>query len=112
MSGGRSAWAALGVTIAVVATGCAGGSGTRAAGPASQAPSPSPSVTPSSPAPLPSYVVARVSLGKQPCAVVAGFGSIWVALLGEDTVLRLNPQTRRVLARVKTGNQPCGMAIG
>jgi len=66
----------------------------------------------SSSAPLPSYVVARVSLGQQPCAVIAGFGSVWVALLGEDTVLRLNPRTRRVLARVKTGNQPCGMSIG
>lgn len=78
---------------------------------------PSPSVPPSasasaSAAPLPSYVVAKVSLGKQPCAVVAGFGSVWVAILGEDTVLRLDPETRRVLARVKTGNQPCGMAIG
>jgi len=105
--------AAVWVVVGLLAAGCASGSAGRTAGPSPQPPSSSPSASSSSPdAPLPSYVVARVSLGKQPCAVAAGFGSVWVALLGEDTVLRLDPRTRRVLARIKTGNQPCGMAIG
>jgi YVTN family beta-propeller protein len=98
---------AIVLTVFVLSTGCGGGSGRQLT-----SPSVSPSVTASSRAPMPSYVVARVSLGKQPCAVVAGFGSLWVSLLGEDTVLRLDPRTRRVLARVKSGNQPCGMAVG
>ncbi|MBV9097124.1 MAG: hypothetical protein JO079_03610, partial [Frankiaceae bacterium] len=90
--------ASVWVAVGLLAAGCASGSAGRTAPPHVSAP--------------PSYVVARVSLGKQPCAVVAGFGSVWVALLGENAVLRLDPATRRVLARVKTGNQPCGMAIG
>jgi YVTN family beta-propeller protein len=98
---------AIVVAVLVLTTGCGGGSEPRVTSPRV-----SPTVTSSSAPPLPSYVVARVSLGNQPCAVVAGFGSVWVAMLGEDTVLRLDPRTRRVLARVKTGDQPCGMAIG
>src|SRR4051794_10269245 len=42
----------------------------------------------------PSYVVAKVDVGRQPCAVEGGFGSIWVSLYGEDTELRIDPATR------------------
>ena len=41
-----------------------------------------------------------------------GFGSIWVSVYGDDTELRIDPSTRKVLARIKTGIAPCGIAVG
>jgi len=95
------------IAIALVVTGCTSAPARHTAAPTS-----SPSSSPSTSAPPPSYVVGRVSLGKKPCAVVTGFGSVWVAMFGDDTVVRLDPKTRRVLARITAGSRPCGMAIG
>jgi YVTN family beta-propeller protein len=81
--------ALLGLAFALAACGGSGGS-------------PSPS----------SYLVAKMNVGQQPCAVEGGFGSIWVSLYGEDTELRIDPTTRKVLARIKAGDQPCGVAVG
>jgi len=94
----------------VVAAGCGGGSspaGARAPEPA--ATSTSPSAGPSTPANgrLPAYVVARVDLGRQPCAVEGGFGSVWVSVYGDDRLIRLDPRTHEVLARIRTGLSPC-----
>lgn len=61
---------------------------------------------------LPSYVVAKVDVGGQPCAVEGGFGSIWVSQYGKDTELRIDPATRKVIARIKTNIAPCGIAVG
>ena len=61
---------------------------------------------------LPSYIVKKIDVGKQPCAVEGGFGSIWVSLYGDDTELRIDPATGKVLARIKTGIAPCGVAVG
>jgi YVTN family beta-propeller protein len=65
----------------------------------------------SSPEP-PAYVVARLHVGAQPCAVEGGFGSVWVSLYGDSEELRIDPQTHKVVARIKTGIAPCGVAVG
>jgi YVTN family beta-propeller protein len=67
---------------------------------------------PSSGPTTPSYVVATVHAGTQPCAVEGGFGSVWVSVYGGDEELRIDPQTREVVARIKTGLSPCGIAVG
>lgn len=63
-------------------------------------------------APAGRYVVRTWNVGSKPCAVVGGFGSIWVALYGEDEVARLDPATGRVRAEIATDISPCGMAMG
>src|SRR3954452_22086989 len=92
--------------VAVALTSC-GGSGGSSGEPASPAAS-----TSANGAALPAYVVANVDVGRQPCAVEGGFGSIWVSIYGEDTELRIDPATRKVVARIKTGGAPCGIAVG
>lgn len=72
--------------------------------PASSAPSTTPTAG--------KYLVRRWDIGTQPCAVVGGFGSIWIALYGDDKVVRLDPRTGRVRARISTDDDPCGLAIG
>ena len=61
---------------------------------------------------MPSYVVATLHAGSQPCAVEGGFGSVWVSVYGDDVELRVDPTTRKVVARIKTGIAPCGIAVG
>src|SRR4051812_29567646 len=92
--------------VALALTSC-GGNGGSSGGRASPAAS-----TASSGEALPAYVVAKVEVGQQPCAVEGGFGSIWVSIYGEDTELRIDPATRKVVARIKTGGAPCGIAVG
>ena len=101
----KSATAAV-VGLALALSGCGSSGGSSAGGPPSGLP------TASSNAPLPPYVVGKVTVGTQPCAVEGGFGSVWVSLYGEDTELRIDPVTREVIARIKTGGAPCGVAIG
>lgn len=94
---------AIALALLVAVTGC-GGSGVSGFGD-------KPSASTSSAA-LPSYIVRKIDVGSQPCAVEGGFGSIWVSLYGEDTELRLDPASGKVLARIKTGIAPCGVAVG
>lgn len=95
---------AIAISVLVALTGC-GGSGRPDPG----AVKPTASTTSAA---LPSYVVRKVELGKQPCAVEGGFGSIWVSVYGEDTELRIDPTSGKVLARIKTKLAPCGVAVG
>jgi streptogramin lyase len=99
-------WSSVVVAAALV-TGCGGSSSSPASGP-STGPSDDPSSRPSTP----SYVVASLEAGAKPCAVEGGFGSVWVSVSGDDVVLRIDPQTHKVLARIKTDFAPCGIAVG
>jgi YVTN family beta-propeller protein len=96
--------------VAVLAVSACGGD-SRSVGTAAH-PTPSASAPTTSPADPVAPLVAQVDVGQQPCAVVGGFGSIWVALISSDTVLRIDPATRKVLRRIRVPSQPCGMAIG
>jgi YVTN family beta-propeller protein len=57
-------------------------------------------------------VAAVIKTGSQPCAAVEGFGSVWVANYGSDTVSRIDPTTNQVIGEVAVGHQPCGLAVG
>jgi YVTN family beta-propeller protein len=57
-------------------------------------------------------VVAVIKTGTAPCAAVEGFGSVWVANYGSDTVSRVDPATNNVVGDVPVGDQPCGLAVG
>jgi len=57
-------------------------------------------------------VTARITVRLQPCAEIAGFGSVWVANYGSSTVSRIDPRTNRVVGTVRVGPAPCGLAAG
>ena len=57
-------------------------------------------------------LVATIALRSQSTTVASGFGSIWVAESGVDSVARVDPHTNRVVARVKVGGAPKFLAVG
>ena len=57
-------------------------------------------------------LVATIALRSQSTTVASGFGSIWVAESGVDSVARVDPHTNRVVARVKLGGAPKFLAVG
>jgi YVTN family beta-propeller protein len=95
------------VSVALFTGACAGSSSAPSAG-GSATPTPSTSTTSA----LPAYVVARLDVGNQPCAVEGGFGSVWVSVYTDNQLVRIDPATHRVIARTKTGTSPCGIAVG
>lgn len=54
----------------------------------------------------------EIEVGDGPLGLASGFGSIWVALLDENIVVRIDPGTREVTARISVGTQPDGVAAG
>ena len=57
-------------------------------------------------------LVATIALLSGSTTVASGFGSVWVAESGVDSVARVDPQTNRVVARVKVGGAPKFLAVG
>jgi YVTN family beta-propeller protein len=57
-------------------------------------------------------VVATIELRGGSTTVASGFGSVWVAESGVDSVARVDPGTNKVVARVKVGGQPKFIAVG
>ncbi len=54
-------------------------------------------------------VVAAVPVGIRPASVLFAHGALWVANLGDDTVLRIDPTTKRVIKTIATGTAPGGL---
>jgi len=57
-------------------------------------------------------VVATIALHSGTTTVTSGFGSVWVAESGVDSVARVDPGTNRVVARIKVGGAPKFLAVG
>jgi streptogramin lyase len=57
-------------------------------------------------------VAASIRVCASPAAVEAGPGSLWVACLSDDTVVRVDPHTGRVRATIDVGGQPGGLGVG
>ena len=58
-------------------------------------------------------VVAKISVGKKPCAAAAGFGAVWVTNYGQGTVRVIDPATNRAVGKaIKVGSAPCGIDTG
>ena len=100
------------MTLAVSGLLLAGCGGSSSAGAARHPGPPVGSSSPSASASLPSYVVARLDVGSQPCAVEGGYGSVWVSVYGDDKLIRIDSTTHQIVARIKTGTSPCGIAVG
>ena len=54
----------------------------------------------------------RTQVGANPSSPAVGFGSVWVASYGGDTVWRVNADTGRVEAVIHVGDNPWGVAVG
>jgi YVTN family beta-propeller protein len=56
-------------------------------------------------------LVAEVNTGNRPDGIAFGEGALWVANTGDDTVSRIDPDTRLVKQTIEVGNGPSGLAI-
>ena len=52
----------------------------------------------------------RVTVGRSPAAVMVADGSVWVANQADDSVWRVDPNTRTVIAKIHVGAQPSLLA--
>jgi virginiamycin B lyase len=57
-------------------------------------------------------LVATIALRSGSTTVTSGFGSVWVAESGVDSIARVDPHTNRVVARAKVGGAPKFLAVG
>jgi len=57
-------------------------------------------------------VVAEIPVGARPASVLFTHGSLWVANLDDDTVMRIDPKARRIVRTIATGTVPSGLAGG
>ncbi len=57
-------------------------------------------------------LVASVALGSSPVDLAYGFGSVWVADLGGESIASLSPQTGQLMRRLEIGGGPAALAIG
>jgi DNA-binding SARP family transcriptional activator/DNA-binding beta-propeller fold protein YncE len=55
-------------------------------------------------------IIAETPVGKQPTALAAGAGGLWVANLGSRTVSRIDPRTRKVVDVFDAGGAPTALA--
>jgi DNA-binding SARP family transcriptional activator/streptogramin lyase len=55
-------------------------------------------------------VVGAIPVGREPDAIVAGAGAVWVANVGEQTLSRIDPETLRVTKTVGLGFEPTDLA--
>jgi YVTN family beta-propeller protein len=55
---------------------------------------------------------AKIQAGIQPFGAVEVNGALWVALISDSKVAKIDPATNRVVARVKTGFGPFAVAYG
>ncbi|HUR50757.1 MAG TPA: hypothetical protein VMZ11_01410 [Mycobacteriales bacterium] len=95
--------------------GCGGGGGGGGshATPATPPPSTSPTVGPMAPVTgSPTQVVAKMSVGGQPCGVLAVAGSIWVTDAAAGVLRRIDPQTHRVVSSAPVDETPCELTSG
>jgi streptogramin lyase len=56
-------------------------------------------------------VVTKLVTGQNPCGVVAGFGSLWVANDGSGTLTRIDPKRNRIARRIRVAKGVCPVAI-
>jgi serine/threonine-protein kinase len=53
-----------------------------------------------------------IDVGPEPRGVAAGFGSVWVAVGGADSVVRIDPQSGKVIQTIDVGHGPEGITVG
>jgi len=56
--------------------------------------------------------VTRIPVGKDPTGVAVGAGAVWVALMEENSVIRIDPKELQTIGQsILVGKQPSGVAI-
>jgi streptogramin lyase len=64
-------------------------------------------------APTPTVLAKiKVAQGAAPCAAAAAGGLVWVSEYGSPYLLRIDPQTNRVLSKSRIGFGSCGLGAG
>ncbi|HEX2307447.1 MAG TPA: hypothetical protein VHI14_03900 [Jatrophihabitantaceae bacterium] len=58
------------------------------------------------------FITKRITVGTQPCGVVASRQRIWVSNYGDNTLQWLDPSTGKPGKPIKVGLSPCGVALG
>jgi streptogramin lyase len=83
--------------------------GPSSASPTSAAPTPSPTtIGPTAPiVGLPSEVIAKITIGGQPCGVLSAFGSMWVTDAQAAELVQVDLRTNRVVGRAPVDDTPC-----
>ena len=56
--------------------------------------------------------VAKIDVGVQPFGAVQAKGALWVALIADGRIAKVDPGTNKVTARVKVGYSPYAVAFG
>jgi peptide/nickel transport system substrate-binding protein len=56
-------------------------------------------------------VVEEISVGLDPRGITTGFGGVWVALAGSNSVVRIDPETDAVAQSISVGNAPASLAV-
>jgi hypothetical protein len=56
-------------------------------------------------------VVTKIITGDNPCAVAAGFGSLWDANDGGGTLVRIDPERNRITNRIRIAKGICPLAV-
>ncbi len=56
--------------------------------------------------------VSPIAVGHGPSGIASGEGGVWVAVSGDDTVVRIDPSTRAVRTTIPVGSLPTGVAVG
>jgi YVTN family beta-propeller protein len=58
------------------------------------------------------FVTAIIPVGRMPSYITDGFGSIWVTVMDENEVARIDPHTNKVTERIPVEEKPVGIASG
>ena len=57
-------------------------------------------------------VVAKIQVGAQACSAAKEAGSVWETVFGTDEVVRIDPDTNKVVRRISVDAGPCGIIAG
>jgi DNA-binding SARP family transcriptional activator/DNA-binding beta-propeller fold protein YncE len=53
-----------------------------------------------------------IPVGQGPLGIAAGAGAVWVVTFWQRELVRIDPETRRVVARIDIGDGPLGVTVG
>lgn len=57
------------------------------------------------------FVTSMIYVGASPQQITSGHGSIWVAVSGENSVARIDPETNKVEISIPVGRWPVGVEV-
>jgi streptogramin lyase len=64
-------------------------------------------VAPLTAAASPPRVVAKIATDSAPCGAATGLGSVWLAAYGSGRLIRIDPESNRVVQRIRVARGIC-----